>query len=182
LKKLLAGLAVVIVTAGAWAQGEPIQLSLTPDIALHARGQRIEGFSLSVWGENPQAGFALGLVNGSTDDSAGLSLGLVNYAANYTGVQWGVLNFTKGDFLGWQVGPLWSVVNYTGGTLRGLQTGLVNYAGELTGLQFGLVNLAASANAGFQLGLVNVIRANQFWFTELPNELAPATLLVNWRF
>jgi hypothetical protein len=66
--------------------------------------------------------------------------------------------------------------------MKGLQTGAVNYAGTLTGLQLGFVNYAEGADAGVQVGVVNIIRQNTRWFTELPEELAPAMIFVNWRF
>ncbi len=184
MKKILTILAGVIGMSSVMAS-EPIQLSLTPDIALHDRRERIEGVAFNIWGENPQSGFALGLVNGSTGDSMGLSVGLVNYADNYTGCQWSLVNFTKGDFTGWQGGFLFGLlvsgVNYTGGSMNGFQCGLVNYAGKLNGLQFGFVNVAATANSGVQIGFVNIMPENE-WFTRLPDELAPATILVNWHF
>ena len=186
MKRLLTVLAGVMVASGALVASEPIQLSLTPDIAIFDRSTTIEGLTLNIWGENPQTALALGIVNGSTGESAGLSLALVlNYADNYKGLQWGLVNYIKGDFLGWQggfcVGVAISVVNYTGGAMKGLQTGVVNYAGRLTGLQFGLVNYAETAETGVQIGLINLIPQNQ-WFTGLPDELAPGMVFVNWRF
>ena len=178
MKRLLTVLVGVMVTGGVMAGSKPLQLSLTPDIALFDRSETIEGLTLSVWGENPQTALALGFVNGSTGRSAGLSLALIlNYADSYKGVQWAPVNYTQGDFLGWQSG----LVNYTDGFMKGLQTGVVNYAGRLTGLQLGLVNYAATAKTGVQIGLVNLIPQNE-WFTGLPNELAPGMIFDNWRF
>jgi len=186
MKKLVTGLITILASVGAMAGTEPFNLSLTPGIAVYDRSETINGMTLSIWGENPQNSFALGLVNGTTGQSTGLSLGLVNYADTYKGCQWGLVNSTTRDFSGWQGGPFFgllvSVVNYTGGTMTGLQTGVVNYSGVLTGLQFGIVNYAAVAEAGVQIGIVNVIRQNTYWFNELPDELAPAMILVNWRF
>jgi len=75
----------------------------------------------------------VGIVNGSTGRSAGVSLGIVNYANNYKGLQWSLVNYTERDFAGWQGGPFFgllvSAVNYTGGTMKGLQAGVVNYTG-----------------------------------------------------
>ena len=179
MKKML-----VLIVAGWMAVGtvasaaKPLQISLTPDVSLFGKEKRIDGLALSLWGENPQTALALGIVNGSTGNSAGFSLGLLlNYADNYKGVQWAAINYTKGDFFGWQAG----VVNYVEGTMKGLQSGWVNYAGSLTGLQFGLFNYAASAKSGVQIGLLNIMPDNQ-WFTGLPDELAPGMVLVNWRF
>ncbi len=157
---------------------QPIQLSLTPEIALFDRNERIEGLALSIWGENPQTALALGFVNGSTGESAGVSLSFIlNYADDYKGVQWAAVNYTENDFLGWQAG----FVNYTGGTMKGLQSGWVNYAGKLTGLQFGFVNYAESAETGVQIGVVNLIPSNA-WFSELPDQLAPGMVFLNWGF
>ncbi|MFW6080404.1 MAG: LA_2272 family surface repeat-containing protein [Desulfosalsimonas sp.] len=165
-------------TSAAWAQSKPVQLSLTPDIALHDRNVMIEGLSLNIWGENPQKALSLGFVNGSTGNSAGFSWGyLLNYADNYKGVHWSFVNYTKGDFLGWQSG----LINYTDSNFKGLQTGAVNYARHLKGLQLGFVNFAETAGSGLQLGLVNVIKENR-WFRDFPNSVAPGMVFINWRF
>ena len=178
MKRLLTVLVAVLVASEAMAGSKVLQLSLTPEIAIFDRSQTIEGLTLNIWGENPQTALALGFVNGSTGQSAGLSWAFIlNYADSYKGIQWALINYTKGDFLGWQGG----LVNYTEGAMKGLQTGTVNYAGRLTGLQLGLVNFAATAETGVQLGLVNLIPQNE-WFTRLPDELAPGMIFVNWRF
>ena len=178
MNRLLTVLVGVTIASGALIASEPIQLSLTPDIAVFSRTEQIEGLALSIWGENPQTALALGIVNGSTGRSAGLSWSwILNYADDYKGVQWALVNYVKGDFLGWQSG----FVNYAGGSMMGFQGGVVNYAGRLTGLQLGLVNYAETAKTGVQIGLVNLIPANQ-WFSGLPDELAPGMVFVNWRF
>ena len=134
MKTLLASLAAVLVSAGAQAEIRPFNLSLTPDVAVCDRGDTIEGLTLSVWGENQQTSLALGIANGTTGQSAGLSWAYVlNYADDYKGIQWAPINYTKGGFLGWQNG----FANYAAGTMKGLQTGAVNYAGTVTGLQLG---------------------------------------------
>ncbi len=177
MKRLLAVMIGLLGAGSVWAS-EPLQLSLTPDVALHNHLVPIRGLTLNIWGENPQTGIALGIVNGSTGSSTGLSWAfLLNYADNYTGVQWAPVNFTQGDFLGWQNG----LVNYTEGTMKGLQSGVVNYAGKLTGVQFGFLNYADSAETGVQIGLVNFIPDNA-WFSDLPDGLAPGMVFVNWRF
>ena len=178
MKRLLTLVVGMLMASGVLAGGKPLQVSITPDIAIHDRTERIEGLCLSIWGENPQTALALGIVNGSTGQSAGLSWAFIlNYADDYKGIQWAPINYTKGDFLGWQGG----VVNYTGGHMKGLQAGTVNYAGRLTGLQLGLINYAETAETGVQVGLVNLIPQNE-WFAGLPNELAPGMVFVNWRF
>ena len=179
MKKMLVLIVAGWIAGGAIASAAtPLQVSLTPAVSLFGANEQVNGLALSLWGENPQTALALGIVNGSTGNSAGFSLGLLlNYADDYKGIQWAPINYTKGDFFGWQAG----VVNYVEGTMKGLQSGLVNYAGSLTGLQFGLFNYAASAKSGVQIGLLNIMPDNQ-WFSELPDELAPGMVLVNWRF
>jgi hypothetical protein len=180
MKKILvcACLGIILVASEAVAGTVPIQLSLTPDIAVYSRRARVEGLTLSIWGENPQTSFALGIVNGATEKSAGFSLGLLlNYADSYKGVQLSLVNYAKGSLLGWQAG----IIDYTEGSVKGLQTGFVNYAGYLTGVQLGLVNYAATATTGVQIGILNLLPKNQ-WFTRFPDEVAPGMVLVNWRF
>jgi hypothetical protein len=167
----------VLFTAGQAMASKAIQLSLTPDIALQPRGTHINGVSLNIWGANPQTSFALGLINGFDNMSKGFSLGLFNYSDSYTGVQWGAVNYTEGSFFGWQAG----IVDYTVDQVQGLQTGFVNYAGQLKGVQIGLLNYAASTQTAVQIGIVNIIPYNT-WFTRFPDEIAPAMVLLNWRF
>jgi len=185
MKKLLIVLASVLVASGATAKTKPFNASLTPNIAVYDRNEMIEGLTLSIWGENPQTSLALGLVNGTIGQSAGLSLGLLNYAGSYKGLQWGLVNYTTDNFSGWQggfvLGIIVSALNYTGGDMKGLQTGLVNYANNLTGLQIGLFNYAETIDDGVQIGLLNIMPRNE-WFTNLPDELTPGMILVNWSF
>jgi len=184
MKKLLAVFVGIMGLSGVRAS-EPVQLSLTPEFALYDRSEQIEGLALSIWGENPQSALAIGFVNGSTGDSTGLSIGLLNYADSYTGLQWGLVNYTSGDFSGWQggfcLGLVGSVVNYTGGTLAGFQCGIVNYAGTLNGFQLAFVNYAEKVESGVQIGIVNIMPRNE-WFSRLPDELAPGMVIVNWHF
>ena len=169
---------VALVATGVMAGSKPIQLSLTPDIAIFDRTEEIDGLTIGIWSENPQKALALGIVNGSTGQSAGLSWAFIlNYSDSYKGVQWALINYNEMDFLGWQSG----FVNYTKGSMKGLQTGVVNSAGRLTGLQLGLLNYAAAADSGVQIGLVNIMPENR-WFTGLPGELAPGMIIVNWHF
>lgn len=174
---LLAYLLIFMAASQTVASAAAVQASLTPDIAVWARGTRIEGVSFSIWGENPQTSFALGLVNGFNDMSKGAALGLFNYSDSYTGFQLGAVNYTEGSFFGWQAG----IFDYTVGSVQGLQTGIVNYAGNLKGLQLGIVNYAANTETGIQIGFVNIIPRNA-WFTRFPDEIAPAMVILNWRF
>lgn len=180
-RSVIATLALsLLVTASATAQTQPFQASLTPDIAIHDSSTQIRGLTLSIWGENPQRSLALGIANGMRGDSAGFSLGfLLNYADDYKGVMWSCVNYTEGDVLGWQG----AFVNYSGGSMTGLQTGWVNYAQRMKGLQLGFLNFVEGVDeALMQIGLVNVIRPNQEWFSNFPDQVAPAMIFVNWRF
>ena len=124
------------------------QLSLTPEIATQPRDAVIEGLCLSIWGENEQRAVAIGLVNGSSGDSVGVSFGGLNYAENYKGVQLGLINYTSGELSGVQMG-------WFGGF------GGINYAGALTGLQLGLFNYAETAENGVQVGIINIIQPDR---------------------
>jgi hypothetical protein len=153
-----------------------LQLSLTPDIALHSKDTNVRGISLSIWGENPQHSLTLGIVNGSTGDSSGFGWGAVNYAESYTGVQWAFVNISKTSFLGWQG----AAINYSQGTFTGLQSGFVNFGQEVKGVQFGCFNYAETLD-GVQVGFLNIAK-NNGWFDEFPDKLATAFPFVNWSF
>lgn len=164
MKKLILVIIFCLFATGALAETSGFQLSLIPDIAIQPKTTRIEGVTLSLWGENPQNALALGFVNGSTGNSSGLSWGFLgNYAENYRGAQLGIANYTSGNFTGFQ----WAAVNY---------------AGNLNGLQLGFVNIANKTEKGVQLGFVNIIRETTEWFRNFPDEVAPAMVFVNWRF
>jgi hypothetical protein len=159
------------------ADDSAFQASLTPSMAIHPKSTQINGLSLSIWGENPQKGAALGFVNGSTDESKGFSWGLYNYDESYTGVQWAVVNYSEKSFIGWQ----YSCVNYDQGYFKGLEWGFVNVAQETHGVQFGAFNYAENLDGGIQIGIINVASNNE-WFSEFPNQLAKGFVFVNWSF
>ena len=186
MKKILSCMAAIIFfSTVAMAETDFFNISLTPNVAVYPRSDMIEGLTLSVWGENEQKALALGLVNGSVGHSWGLNLGILNYADSYKGPQFGLVNYTKHDSTGFQIGFLFglliSAVNYTGDNMTGLYTSVFNCAGNLTGVELGFVNYADDAK-GVQIGIINIIHRNSSWFSDLPNELAPAMILVNWRF
>jgi hypothetical protein len=165
MKKFFLVLLCCFFATSAFANSSSLQLSLVPDVALEARTTFINGVSIGIWSENPQKAFALGIVNGSTGDSSGLALGLLgNYAENYRGVQ-----------LAW-------LGNYASGTLSGVQWSAFNYAGKLNGLQIGFLNYSGAAEQGVQIGLINIMNETKQWFSNFPNEVAPAMVFVNWRF
>lgn len=179
MKKLFVCLALVAAFASvSGAADVGFQASLLPDVALHPESDTVTGVSINLWGMNPQHALAIGLINGSYGQSGGLSIGGFNYSENYTGTQLGLINFTSTDFFGWQAG----VINYTADTFSGFQLGCFNYAGRLTGLQLGLFNMAPQADHGMQIGIVNLLPENRNWFSGgLANEIAPVTVILNWR-
>ena len=177
MKKIFAVAALTAaITTGRAGDITGIQLSLTPDIALYPRTMEVHGLSLNIWGENPQFGLTLGLVNGSRGESAGFSWGIVNYAETYHGVEWGVVNVCTKEFIGWQRG----IVNVSEGTFEGYESGIVNVSQDTTGFQLGVVNYARHLD-GLQIGLAN-IAVNNPWFTEFPDKLATGFPIVNWSF
>ena len=166
------------IALGTMAKTAGFQLSLTPAIAIQDKETQIDGVTLNIWGENPQRAFALGFVNGSTGESKGLSAALLwNYAENYTGVQFGLVNYASGDFIGWQD----AIVNVTQGSFIGLQSGCINYAGNLTGLQLGIFNYAKTAKNGLQIGVINIIQDNE-WFSDFPGDFSKGMVFFNWSF
>lgn len=177
MKRLLILLAAITVTTGVMADTKPFNISITPGISIFDRSTRIEGITLSIWGENPQLSLALGIVNGTTGNSAGLDWAwILNYADNFKGVRWALANYGKQDIMGWDGG----FVNYLPGTATGLETGGVNYANRFKGVQFGFFNFVDTTDTGVQIGIINIIRSNKSWFSDLPNSLAPVMIFVNW--
>ena len=162
MKKLILLCALMASVVAVKAEESFFQASLTPEIAFKAKTERINGICLSIWGENPQSAFALGFVNGSSGDSKGLSLGIVNYSETYTGLAVGFVNYSKVDFTGLQAGVLLNVAK----GYHGLQLGFFNYAENLHGVQLGLVNVAK----------------NNSWFKDFPNQLATGFPFFNWSF
>jgi hypothetical protein len=177
-KLILSLLTMITLSAGLRASDVSFQASLLPDVAVFPSTDHVGGFTLNLWGMNPQHALAIGLINGSYGQSGGLSLGGVNYAENYTGTQLGLLNLASADLYGAQIG----CINYTADICSGLQIGAFNYAGRLSGLQLGVINMAAQADHGMQIGLINLLPENRYWFNGgLANEVAPVTVLFNWR-
>lgn len=157
-------LILAVLSATTAQASQPFNASLVPGVSVFSKNTRIEGFILNLWGQNPQTALAIGVVNGSTGQSSGLSLAFIaNYADSYTGAHLGFVNFAKGQFIG-------------------LQWGAVNYAGRMKGLQLGVVNFAKDMDGGVQIGLVNVIQSTRSWFSEFPRAVAPFFLIANWRF
>lgn len=108
-----------------FAAQKAFQASLTPDVAILDKTERIEGLTLSIWGCNPQTSIALGLINGTSEDSKGVSIGFANYGQMYRGIQLGFAN-ADDELKGLQLG----VINSTKKTSSGIQLGLFNIIKE----------------------------------------------------
>ncbi len=183
MKKIFVIATLAITTTVLQAADEPFfQASLTPDIAVQPKTAEIHGLSLSIWGENPQHGAAFGLVNGSTGESSGFTWSFYNYADSYTGVSWGLANYSTTSFKGWQGGVFFlpCLINVSSEKFVGFQEAFVNIADEFQGLQLGLVNYTKNLH-GVQVGLVN-IAMNNGWFDDFPDKLATGFPIVNWSF
>ena len=177
MKKSLLLVTALFAFTGIVSADNAFQLSLTPDIAIQPRTEKITAFSLGVWSENPQTSFTLGFVNGSTGDSGGFTWSLFNYGESYKGVQFAFVNVYKGDVVGWQA----SSVNVVQGKFEGFQSGAVNFGmQDVTGVQAGVFNYAKNLN-GLQLGVFNWAD-NNGWFNEFPNKLAKGFPFLNWSF
>jgi hypothetical protein len=178
MKKLFVITALIISAATLQAEeSHAFQASLTPDIAIYPKTAEINGLSLGIWGENPQHGAAIGVVNGSTGESSGFTWAVVNYSDTYTGVALGWVNVSKTSFVGWQYG----LVNVAKGEFTGFQSGWIfNYAQKMKGLQLGLVNYSENLH-GVQIGLANIV-INNGWFNDFPDKLATGFPIANWSF
>jgi hypothetical protein len=139
------------------AQDKPIQISLFNPVQIFPEDNSITGVRLN-------------LIYGRNVSITGLDLGLINHTTTgiSTGVQWGLVGLADSDFIGWQD----NVVNWTKGNFNGFQLGIVNRAAHMTGFQLGVVNYAMSAE-GLQIGVVNIIREGGMF---------PFFPIVNWSF
>ncbi len=93
-------------------------------------------FGVVNWNEGFFHGWQFGVANDANGHFVGLQSGLFNYAAEMSGLQFGLFNTTHSK------------------TMTGLQCGVINYAAEMSGLQIGLLNITPSLN-GVQIGLAN---------------------------
>jgi hypothetical protein len=139
------------------AQSSPIQIALITPIQI-------------VSADNSISGVRLNLIYGRNLSVTGLDLGFINHTTEglSQGVQWGIVNLVKADFIGWQD----ATVNWTKGDCEGFQSGFINYAKSMNGFQLGLINYAHNMK-GLQIGLLNFIKQEGAF---------PVFPLVNWSF
>jgi len=119
--------------------GKPIQLSLFNPVQLVPEKESISGLRLN-------------LLYGVNRDVQGLDYGLVNHTrGNELAWQLGGIGYVEKDFFGWQ--DNW--INITNGEFTGFQSGVFNQATTANGVEFGLVNVTQSMH-GLQIGLLNM--------------------------
>lgn len=162
-KMIVALLASVTLTAGAFAQaeaaeaapkmttytpvahlGEEYELADVVGLRVTAWGacQNVTGLDLSIGGEATNVyGLQLALIRNKVIDTAGaVQLALIsNYAGRLAGVQLSLLNEAI--------------------VAKGVQLGLLNQASDVRGLQLGLIN-TTDIIYGYQIGLINVIKGS----------------------
>ena len=143
----------------------PFQFAIVEQLQLVSKDKSITGLKIN-------------FVYGSNYDIKGIDLGIVSKAQYTTAVQLNLMNIVEQEGVGLQVG-LFNLVQYysgmqlgvfnlCGSTFTGLQAGLLNHASVCSGMQFGLVN-SCSSMRGIQLGLINVIKKNNFPFIPIFN-------------
>jgi hypothetical protein len=161
--KILSVLALVSVSALTARADAFFQAALwAPDAQLVPATENVSGIRLELYGENKNVtGLELGLFNVTTGDFKGVT-GLIFIPSIFnrvdgttTGLQFGLVNWTKGEVTGWQAG--W--VNVFESKVTGLQTAFVNWGGDgikadFTGIQIGAINAAKNVT-GLQLGFIN---------------------------
>lgn len=124
------------------------------------------------------------LIYGKNVSVKGLDIGIANHCTGgiSKGLQWGIVGFIEGDFIGWQD----QFVNIVGGTFTGLQSGFYNDLDNGEAFQLGVINRARSVS-GFQLGLVNYTEGMYGLQIGLINFIQdkdkfPVLPIVNWSF
>ncbi|WP_371378114.1 hypothetical protein [Thalassotalea aquiviva] len=91
----------------------------------------------------------------------------------FSGVSLGIANWHDNSGKGGVLG----LINYTKGNFTGAQIGTFNYAGTLNGLQFGFINATGRINRGVQIGLINY-DASGTWVSDS----LPVFPIINGRF
>ncbi len=170
LRRVLFGvtaLAMLLVAGTALAQGgKPVQLSLFNPVQLVPEKESISGLRLNlIYGVNQNVqGLDWGLVNHTRGDEFAWQLGGVCYVEkNMTGWQDGWVNITQGEFTGFQSG----LFNQAGQG-NGVMFGVVNVTKSMHGLQLGILNVTETLN-GLQIGIGNMVQKGKTPFLPIVN-------------
>lgn len=155
----------------AGGEAEPFQLALFHPI-------QIRGEEASI------AALRLNLIYGKNVSVTGLDIGIANHCTGgqSLGLQYGLVGFIEGDFMGWQD----NAINIVKGGFSGFQSGFYNHCGRGEGFQMGFVNRATEMR-GFQLALVNYTENMYGLQVGLVNiiqrkETLPVFVIANWSF
>ncbi len=126
----------------------------------------------------------INLIYGKNVSVKGLDIGIANHCTGgiSKGLQWGIVGFIEGDFIGWQD----QFVNIVGGTFTGFQSGFYNDLDNGEAFQLGFINRARTVS-GFQLGFVNYTEGMYGLQIGLINFIQdkdkfPVLPIVNWSF
>lgn len=157
--------------AGAQEADLPLQLSLFNPVQVRPEDTSI--FLLRV-----------NLIYGKNVSVKGLDVGIANHCSGGVskGLQWGIVGFIEGDFIGWQD----QFINIVGGTFTGFQSGFYNDLDNGEAFQLGFINRARTVS-GFQLGFVNYTEGMYGLQIGLINFIQdkdkfPVLPIVNWSF
>jgi hypothetical protein len=147
-----------LLTAAPAAAQSPLQVAIFPGLQIVPEDQAVKGLRLSIYGRNSaMTGLDYGIVQQTTGQFKGLQLGLVGLNEGATeGIQWNAVSITGGELVGMQLG----LVNSAAGG-EGLQWGGFNHSGNFRGLQIAFINYAETLE-GIQIGFINIIREGGF--------------------
>jgi hypothetical protein len=161
----------VAVESGFAGDGEVFQLALIAPIQF-----RDESLSIRL--------LRLNLIYGRNVSVQGLDIGLINHCTGGTslGLQYGLVGYIEGNFVGWQT----NAIDVVKGRFTGLQTGIFNQMGNGEAVQWGFVNVASDVR-GFQLGIINYTQRMYGLQIGILNvirqkESLPVLPVINWSF
>jgi len=136
-------------------ESKAINLALWDPVQIFKNDIAIHGVRLNIYGRNSEL--------------KGVDIGIANWiTGETTGIQWGLINVTEGNFTGWQSAPVQKVGGHMTGVQwgwlfsmnesgKGLQASGVTMSNNFVGLQLGIVNYAVAYH-GIQIGLINIIK------------------------
>lgn len=140
MKKMMVFALAVLGVAAAVQAAMPLQLGIA--------GDALQVFSA----DTPVKGLKLNLPYATSDDAAGIDLGLVGGAGDFTGLRLNAVNLSDDCSSGLEIGAL----NIGKGEVHGMQFGVFNHAKDMHGFQLGLLNHAGHLS-GLQVGLLNFV-------------------------
>jgi hypothetical protein len=137
MKKVVLSLVAVLMLFAVSAQAsQPIKLSLWGPICV-PNGDTTNGVEIAIGTQTKEVnGLQLALIYAQADTFKGVQYSLVTNTNDGLGAQLGFVNLAQ-DMKGLQYG----FVNWTKGNMTGLQLGFVNYTETMKGVQIGLVNI-----------------------------------------